>query len=113
MKNYENIDIRTLPRDKRPKPTTGQSAPEREMPWDALNGDEQEIVKLLNGKGGARAVRTISYLAEGLDDDDAPTKLRIRNALRRVVTGGWAEAVERGTYRVTERGRKRLERAQA
>jgi len=114
-KSYENVDIRTMPKDKRPKPTQGQSAPERDLPYEKLNETEREVLGLLNGKGeGARVVRDISFLAEGVDDADAETKLLVRNSLRRLVACGWVESGEkRGTYRVSEKGRKRLDRAKA
>jgi hypothetical protein len=106
--NGKQTDLRKIPKDKRPKPTTGQSADERELPYDSLNDDELEVIRMLNGSksgGGPRVVRTIEFLAEGLD-----SKLAVRNALRRLVSCGWVDRAERGKYQVSERGRKRMQR---
>ena len=108
--NGKHVDLRTLPKAKRPKPSTGQSADERDLPFEGLNDDEKDVVKLLNGRrGGIRQVRSVAFLAEGIDGDNP--QLQARNALRRLVSCGWAERVGRGQYKVSERGRKRLERA--
>jgi len=101
-------DLRTLPKDKRPKPSSGQSAPERALPYEALSDAERLIVKTLNNRGQKRTERSVEYLAELMDGDDA--KLQVRNALRRPVACGWVENIARGMYRISEKGRKRLER---
>jgi hypothetical protein len=103
-------DLRKLPKDKRPKPKTGQSAPERELPWDSLSEGEQEIVRALNGKGeGPRHPRSIEFLADLFSG--ASAKLQVRNSLRRIVACGWVDHADRGTYQISERGRKRRARA--
>ncbi len=110
----QETDLRKLPRDKRPKPTSGQHAEERDLALDDMNDDEQEVIKLLNAKGeGRREARNVAYLAEGIDDDDAETKLRVRNAMRRLVSCGWVDRADRGSYMISERGRKRMQRASA
>lgn len=107
--NGKHVDLRKLPLDKRPTPTTGQSADERELPVESLNDDETEVVRMLNGgkKGsGSRETRSVEWLSDGLD-----SKLAVRNALRRLVSCGWVERVDRGQYRISEKGRKRMQRA--
>lgn len=115
MATQKQTDLRKLPKDKRPDPTTGQSAPERELAYDAFNEDEEDMIKLLDGKKseGPRETRSVAYLAESVDDDDDRAKLRVRNAMRRLVQGGWVERVDRGKYRISEKGRKRMQRARA
>lgn len=109
-------DLRKLPKDERPTPTTGQSAPEREMPYDDLNSDEKLVVAALDDDGeGVRQAMPVSDLALRVIENDhnengTRAKLRVRNSMRRLVTGGWVERADRGRYRVTERGRKRLKR---
>jgi hypothetical protein len=110
-KDKESVDLRKVPRDKRPKPTTGQSAEAHALPWDALSGDERVIIKLLDGDHKAasprpRTVRSIEYLAEGLEGDAA--RLRARNALRRPVACGWVDRAARARYQISELGRRRL-----
>lgn len=107
-KSSKNVDLRKVPKDKRPKPSTGQSADERALPYEVLNDDEREIVRMLNGKNGARHVRSIEFLSEGLSGDNP--RLQARNALRRTVACGWVDRVSRGQYQISEKGRKRLTR---
>lgn len=107
---FENVDLRKVPKDKRPKPTTGQSAPKKELPWDSLSSDEKAIIKMLNSPGhGERKVRTIEYLADGLEGDNP--RLQARNALRRPVACDWVDKVERAQYQISKNGRARYERA--
>lgn len=103
---FKDVDLRKVPRDKRPKPTSGQSAPERELPWDSLSNDEREVIKMLNSPGhGPRKVRSIEYLADGIEGDNP--RLQARNGLRRPVSCGWVDRVERAQYQISEKGRKR------
>ena len=105
------VDLRKVPRDKRPKPSTGQSAEARALPWDSLSEDEKEIIKLLDGPVSRsdaprpRVVRSIEYLAEGLEGDNA--RLRARNALRRPVSCGWVDRAGRARYQISALGRRR------
>jgi hypothetical protein len=109
-KKANGVDLRKVPKEKRPKPSTGQSAKERDLPYDDLNGDEQSLVKLLDGKsGGPRIVRTVEFMSEAMDGDNP--KLQTRNALRRLVSCGWVDNVGRGQYQISEKGRKRMARA--
>jgi hypothetical protein len=105
----KKIDLRKIPKDKRPKPTTGQSAEERDLPYDSLNDDEREVVRMLYGRGGKHPARKIDFLSEGLEGDNP--KLQARNAMRRLVACGWAARVDRGEYKLTDRGVKRYDRA--
>lgn len=108
-KTEDKVDLRRLPRDKRPKPTTGQSAPTRKLEWDALNQYERAVIDLLHGGGGRRVPRNVAYLADGIDAENA--RLVARNALRRPVSCGWIERVGRAQYMISELGRQRLNRA--
>jgi len=103
-------DLRKVPKDKRPKPTTGQSAATRDLSYDLLSDDEKALVKALDGRShsGKREQRTIAWLARLFGGDDP--KLQTRNALRRPVSCGWVDNVGRGLYQISEKGRKRLSR---
>jgi hypothetical protein len=105
------VDLRRLPRDERPKPSTGQSAPARQIAWDAFNAHERAVVKLLDGGGGRRVPRRVEYLADGIDADNP--RLAARNALRRPVSSGWVDRVDSATYVISELGRQRYNRATA
>lgn len=75
----------------------------KDLSFDKLNKDEQKIVKAVYTPKGDRKPFTIKELM-------AATKLKtspVRNGLRRPVRGRWLEPVDRGTYRLTEAGRKR------
>lgn len=114
-KTEKKIDRRKLPVDQRPKPTTGQSAPARELPWDSLNGDEREVVQAL-ATDDRRQPRSVAWMADAFDAEKDgtiydPAKLKARNALRRLVQGGWVVRKERGTYQLTEPALKRYRRA--
>jgi hypothetical protein len=115
-KTRAESDLRKMPKDERPPPTTGQSGPEVEVPYDELNSTELLLVGLLDDGGdGQRASFSVESMGEAImekdRDESAPrAKLLARNALRRLVCGGWVERVERARYRITEKGRKRLAR---
>lgn len=106
------------------KPTTGQSAPHEFIGVADLNAREMRLIEFLNGTGeGHRQGMTITEMLEvfrGAAGTKARANSWVRNQLRRLVTGGYAEhlldsdgVVVRGSYRVTEAGRKRLVRASA
>ncbi len=112
------FDIRTLPADKRPKPTTGQSRKEFTLPLEDLSTNEGKIVKTLNGKG--KGLRE-TFSVDAIHKATRLTALQVRNSIRRLVPSTWVEPVEeildeetgeprsvRGHYRITERGRKRI-----
>lgn len=102
-------DRRLIPRAQRSSPTTGQSAGARTLSWTQMSRDEQAVVRLLDGKDRPRFERSVAFLADGLSGE--ATSLRVRNALRRVVSCGWADRVARGVYRVSESGRRRTREA--
>jgi len=107
-RNKQQTDLRKVPKAKRGKPTTGQSADERALPYESLNDDEREIVRMLNGRNGVRHARSVEFLAEGIEGDNP--RLKVRNALRRIVSCGWVDHIARGQYQISEKGRKRLTR---
>lgn len=111
------VDLRTLPADKRPEPTTGQSREEFTLELDALSAGEAKVIKTLNGTGkGVREVLAVPSIAKA----SKLTLLQVRNSIRRLVPSGWVERVDeiltdegepkpvRGHYRLAERGRRRL-----
>lgn len=117
IRNDGEVDLRTLPVDKRPKPTSGQSRKEFELPLEELSAGEAKVIKALNGKGkGLRETLSVAAISK----TTKLTALQVRNSIRRLVPSTWVERVEeilddegeprevRGHYRITERGRKRL-----
>lgn len=117
IRNDGEVDLRTLPADKRPKPTSGQSREEFTLEVDALSAMEAKVIKAVNGSGkGVREVLSVDDMAKATKLD----ALQVRNALRRLVPSGWVERVDeiltddgetkavRGHYRLAERGRRRL-----
>lgn len=105
----EHVDLRKLPRDKRPKPSTGQSAPERKIEWGDFNRHEKAVLKMLNGDGGRRVQRSVEFLADGIPGDPDNPKLAARNALRRPVSSGWVDRVGKAQYMISESGRRRYQ----
>lgn len=111
------VDLRTLPKDKRPEPTTGQSREEFQLPLEGLSAGEAKVVKASNGKGkGLRETYSVAMLSKATK----LSALEVRNSIRRLIPSTWLERVDevltddgepkpvRGHYRITERGRKRL-----
>jgi hypothetical protein len=101
---------------KKSEPTSGQSGPPIDLDYEELNARETKVVDVLNGEGGGtREIRTIKELA----DAAFPSKTKkqanswVRNQLRRLVCAGWVEKVERGSYRVSKKGRDRMTRVEA
>lgn len=95
------------------KPTTGQSGPPLDVPFEKLNTKECKVIDFLNGKGkGPRNPLKIVELAKGCFPRESKKKGNswTRNSLRRLTCGGWVEKLERGSYRISEKGRKRLQR---
>lgn len=104
-------------RARKDKPTTGQSGPEIDLKVEELNAKETKVLTALDGKGeGPRETISITDLTK-IFKSSAASKAQanswVRNSLRRLKTGGFIEKAERGEYRITERGRKRLQRAEA
>ena len=104
-------------KSRKDKPTTGQSGPEIEVKTEDLNAKESKVLDLLNGKGeGPRETISIPELTKvfkNTADTKAQANSWVRNSLRRLVTSGLVEKLERGSYRIAERARKRLQRAEA
>lgn len=90
---------------KKGKPTTGQSAPKREITLEMLNDNEDAVLDVLYAQKGAA---TIAQIAEALGSADNKGKLRVRNAIRRLVQGDWVERSDRATYSLSKSGRSRL-----
>src|SRR5512146_731936 len=113
-KRLEGVDLRRLPRAKRPRPTTGQSAPARQLAWEDLRTDEPFVVRSMAllqrplegaGAGAVGVAQLAARLRALVDPEEWPTraKLRVRNAIRRLVQGGWLERVAAGTYRLPQK----------
>ena len=106
----------------------GQAAEPIDIDFEEMIKGEQRLIQLLNGSGsGAREPMLIVSCAKQLK----VANHQVRNYLRRLVRGGWAERTEplkdevakelrkgkgRGRapsarYRITEKGRKRLNRS--
>ncbi len=99
---------------RKPKPTTGQHARYRDIPFAKLNTIERRVVELLaRYSNGRRSSDKICALAGCITGPSARTKLRVRNALRRLVACAWVERVGRATYRVTVIGRRRYLKVRA
>lgn len=99
------------------KPTTGQSGPRVDLGFTDLNKKESAVLLAINGKGeGPRSEITISEVCGKVfrgADTTAQRNSWVRNSLRRLVTSEFVEKLSRGTYRVTDKGRKRIGRAEA
>ena len=99
---------------KKREPTSGQSAPPVELSVGALNTKELKVLATLNASGaGVRPVLTIADLAGMCFKSQGKKKSNswTRNSLRRLVQSGLVEKVERGKYRVSLGGRKKLAKA--
>lgn len=96
------------------EPISGQSAPPIELSVDGLNAKEGKVFAALNGPGsGVRVIMTITEIAEACFKSRGRRQSNswTRNSLRRLVQAGLVEKVERGKYRVSDAGRKKLARA--
>lgn len=94
--------------------TSGQSGPSIELSTEGLNAKEGKVFAALNGPGsGVRTIFNITELAEHCFKSQGRRKSNswTRNSLRRLVQAGLAEKVDRGKYRVSDAGRKKLARA--
>lgn len=99
------------------KASTGQSAPHEEVKTDELNDKETKLALFINGDGkGVRADVNLSDMTK-VFTKSASTKAQayswVRNSIRRLITGEFVEKISRGVFRVTEKGRKRLQRVEA
>jgi len=97
----------------RKKKEATESAP-LELSVDGLNSKELKVFTALNGPGaGVRTIMSITELAEGCFKSKGRKQSNswARNSLRRLVQAGLVEKVDRGQYRVSESGRKKISRA--
>lgn len=98
------------------KPSSGQSGPAMDLPFEKISDKERKVLDFLNGSGsGQRPIMTITQMAEGCFKSLGAKKSNswVRNCLRRLVRSGNVEKVERGQYRISDAGRKKLARAEA
>ena len=100
----KDVDLRTLPRAERPAPTSGQSGTPLDLAWTELNKDEQRVMRSLLAAGDGVAVK-INGLAKSAR---SLTTLKVRNALRRLVRSSLVSNVDRGLYKLTAKGKRRL-----
>lgn len=106
--------VRKAKEGPRKPPTTGQSAPPIALRLRQLNAKEQDVLNRLNGTGtGTREVCTIASLAVDCFGNFPPKQANswVRNSLRRLMQGQLIEKVDRGSYRVSELGRRKLTKA--
>lgn len=98
------------------KPSSGQSGPSLDLPVEKISAKEMKIVEVLDGEGaGTREIWTIDELAEECFKSKSKKQGNswVRNSLRRLVRGNVVEKVERGQYRISDSGRKKLARSEA
>lgn len=100
------------------KPTwaslVGQDGPAIEVAYADLNPKEKRVVAALAAQEGRKPL-TLSELADASFSKGAKAKRNswVRNCMRRLTRGGWAEHAEEkgdGTYRLTKNGKDRLRR---
>lgn len=112
-KTSDKAPAKKTPKKKPPKtegaaPTSGQSGPPIELSLDRLNSKERRVLDTLNEP--PVAPMTIEELAETCFKSQGKKRSNswVRNSLRRLVQGGLVEKVSRGSYRISETGKKRL-----
>lgn len=76
-----------------------------ELPYVRMSETERGIVARLNTVHRAGIYSTISDLA-AFDSPEA--SLAVRNGLRRLVRGEWVDRGDRGQYRLSAKGKRRL-----
>jgi DNA-binding PadR family transcriptional regulator len=103
----EKVDLRKLPREKRPEPTSGQHGKPIDIDYDRLNVHEQRTVRALEAAGNAMSIPEIAKACSKLVHKPVTT-LQVRNAMRRLVRGSWVDSKSRGVYRLTSRGRAKF-----
>lgn len=98
---------------KKTAPSSGQSGPAiADLAVDELNDKEMKVMKVFPLKGD-RETFTITDLAKGAWPTNTQGKSNswTRNSLRRLVRGGFIEKLKRGSYRISVKGRHRMEKA--
>lgn len=89
----------------------GLKGPPVDLPVEKMNADEIATVRAFVALGGG------PLLLKDLAGAAFPVlkgvkgNSKVRNALRRVVRGQWAEQVSRGTYKLTKSGKLRTKKA--
>ena len=122
---------------KKPPPHSGQSAEERDIPFNELNSKEKELLTVLNAEGSGACPRfTLKEITEAAflpsrkvptkkpskSEIATPAKIRAnsweqasswtRNCLRRLTISGYVVKIERGIYKISAKGRKRIATAE-
>jgi hypothetical protein len=98
------------------EPTTGQSAPPREIPWADLSKRERRLLTFIDGGIDIRPLVLIKEMVQvfiGSAETKARANSWVRNQLRDLVVGGWVVKVDRGVYQIDPNARKRLRHALA
>lgn len=98
------------------KASSGQSGPSLDLPVEKISAKEMRVVELLNGSGsGTRTIYTIEEMAGACWKSKSKKQSNswVRNSLRRLIRSGVVEKVERGKYRISDAGRKKLARSEA
>jgi hypothetical protein len=90
------------------QPTSGQSGPPLELTKDKLNDKEEKVVSVLQADANPMPINALA--TNCFSNQSAKTANSwVRNSLRRLVRGKWVEKIGKGTYRLTDSGRKGLE----
>lgn len=99
------------PKAAKKPPTSGQSGPPMELPAEKLNDKERKVLDCFPLKGDRRTMTIVEMAKEAFPSKKAAqANSWTRNSLRRLTRGGWLDKLERGQYRISEKGRKRLQR---
>jgi hypothetical protein len=88
------------------KSNQGQNGAPLDLAVDDMNPGEKKVLAFLYSNKGERKAYTLSEITKSCFRKSPGTSWA-RNALRRLVRGAWAEKYERGTYRITDKARKR------
>jgi hypothetical protein len=89
------------------KSKQGQNGPALELKVSKMSKDEKKLVTAIYTPKGDRKPHTIRELQTVLGGSLKAPTTPARNALRRLVRAGWFEKADRGSYKLTEKGRKR------
>jgi hypothetical protein len=96
------------------KASSGQGGPSLDLPIEKVSAKERRVLESLDGSGtGTRVIWTIVELAADCWKSKSKKQANswVRNSLRRLVRAGIVEKVERGQFRISDAGRKKLARA--
>ena len=98
----------------KPAPHTGQSGPEVEVPYDKLNANERKVLDCFDPKA-EREPKSLNDLAAQSfpNQKKSLANSHVRNAMRRLVTASYTEKTGRGMYRLTVKGRNRLQKLES